>query len=76
MIDDSAWVWKMSGLTRDGTAEPVLRDQILRREQEQTISLFSCPRAGLATIYPVDALSAKCDDHVYIITYINAYVST
>ena len=26
---DLAWAWRMSGLTRDGTAEPVLRDQIL-----------------------------------------------
>ena len=25
---DSAWAWKMSGLTREGTAEPVSRDQI------------------------------------------------
>ena len=26
-----AWVLKMDGLTRDGTLEPVLHDQILRR---------------------------------------------
>ena len=26
----------MSGLTRDGTAEPVLRDQVLRRERVDT----------------------------------------
>ncbi|CAM9597098.1 unnamed protein product, partial [Ascophyllum nodosum] len=29
-IDDSARVWRMSGLTRDGTAEPVSRGQVLR----------------------------------------------
>ena len=28
-------VWRMSELTRDGTAESVSRDQILRREQRQ-----------------------------------------
>ena len=35
---------EMSRLTRDGTAEPVSRDQILRRERGQekkTFSLFS-----------------------------------
>ena len=30
----------MSRLTRDGTAEPVSRDQILRREREQGIIHF------------------------------------
>ena len=30
-IDDSACMWRMSGLTLDGTAKPVSRDQILRR---------------------------------------------
>ena len=39
----SAWAWRMSGLTRDGTAESVSRDQILRRERGQGFffSLFS-----------------------------------
>ena len=32
---DSAWVWRMSELTRDGTAEPVSRDSILRRDRGQ-----------------------------------------
>ena len=32
---DSAWVWKMSGLTRDGTAETNSRNLILRRERGQ-----------------------------------------
>ena len=35
---------EMSRLARDGTAEPVSRDQILRREREQVnihVSLFS-----------------------------------
>ena len=30
---DSALVWRMSRLTRDGTAELISRDQILRRER-------------------------------------------
>ena len=32
-IPDLAWVWKLSGMPLDGTVEPVLRGQILRREQ-------------------------------------------
>ena len=32
----------MSRLTRDGTAEPVLRDQILRRERVQGNIYFPC----------------------------------
>ena len=35
----------MSKLTRDGTAEPVSRDQILRREREQRILYFPCSAA-------------------------------
>ena len=34
---DSAWSMEMSRLTRDGTAEPFSRDQILRRERGQEI---------------------------------------
>ena len=40
-------VWRMRGLMRDGTAEPISRDQILRREPGQgkkNVSLFSRPR--------------------------------
>ena len=39
---DSAWVRTMSRLTRDGTAEPVSRDQILRRERGQGEFHFPC----------------------------------
>ena len=35
VVDDSARVWRMSRLTRDGTVEPVSRDQMPRREQRQ-----------------------------------------
>ena len=41
-INDSASVWRMGRLTRDGTTEPVLRDQILRREREQRKTHFPC----------------------------------
>ena len=36
------WVWRMSGLMRDGTAKPVSRDQILRRERGQGNIHFPC----------------------------------
>ena len=39
---DSAWSMEMSRLARDGTAKPVSRDQILRRERGQGIIHFPC----------------------------------
>ena len=39
---DSAWSMEISRLTRDGTAEPVSRDEILRRERGQGIIHFPC----------------------------------
>ena len=57
MSPDSDWVWRMSGLARDGTAQPVSRDEIFRRERDTEI-IFRLPRGGLATI-TVDAQSAK-----------------
>ena len=42
---DSAWSMGMSKLTRDGTAEPVSRDQILRRERGKRIIHFPCSAA-------------------------------
>ena len=52
----------MSRLTRDGTTEPVARDQNLRREETE-ICLFSLfqlttSRIGNLTYYPVDLYSA------------------
>ena len=47
-IDDLASVRRMGGLTRDGTAEPVSRDQILGREK----CIFSCPRSRLKVWSP------------------------
>ena len=34
-------LWRRSGLTQDGTAEPVSRDQILRRERGEGKHIFS-----------------------------------
>ena len=39
---DSAWNMETSKLTRNGTAEPVSRDRILRRERGQRIIHFPC----------------------------------
>ena len=56
---DSAWAWRMSGLTRDGTAEPVSRDQILRRERGQgKIHFFPVQ----LTTSRIEDPSAECDD--------------
>ena len=60
----------MNRLTRDGAAEPVSRDQILRhaREQENDVH-FPCSADHEQDWqpYPVDPYSASiCDDHTYI----------
>ena len=63
---------EMSRLTRDGTAKPVSRDQIiLRRERGQGIIIFSCLPDHVQEDwqpYPVDPYSAIRDDHTYIYT--------
>ena len=55
----------MSRLTRDGTAEPVSRDQIPRRERGQGNINFSCSADHKQDWqpYPVDPSLAICDDH-------------
>ena len=57
----------MSRLTRDGTAEPVSRDQILRHAREQGNVHFPCSADHEQDWqpYPVDTYSAICDDHTY-----------
>ena len=53
----------MDRLARDGTAEPVSRDQILRRERGQGNIQFSCsadPREKDWQPYPVDPYSCYC----------------
>ena len=63
----------MSRLTRDGTAEPVSRDQILRHARGQGNVHFPClaDHEQDWQPYPVDPYSALCDDHTYIHTYIH-----
>ena len=58
--------------TRDGTAETVSRDQILRRERGQGNIHFPCSadhEQGWQP-YPVDPSLGICDDHTNIHTYI------
>ena len=64
----------MSRLTRDGTAEPVSRDQILRHARGQGNVHFPCSADHEQDwqSYPVDPYSAICDDHTYIHTYIHS----
>ena len=63
---------EMSRLTRDGTAEPVSRDQILRhaRGQGNIIFPYSADHEQDWQPYPVHRYSAICSDHTYIHTYI------
>ena len=67
----------MSRLTRDGTAEPVSRDQILRHARVQGNINFPCSADHETFVekkhlvkkplnYPVDPYSAICDDHTYV----------
>ena len=66
---------EMSRLARDGTTEPVSRDQILRHVRGQGHINFPCSADHEQDWqpYPVDAYSAICDDHTYIHTYIHTY---
>ena len=56
---------------RDGTAEPVSRDQILRHARGQGNIQFPCltDHEQDWQPYPVDLYSAICHDHTYIHTY-------
>ena len=57
----------MSRLTRDGTAEPVSRDQILRRERGQGNNHFTCSADHVQywQPYPVDPYSCYMCDLTY-----------
>ena len=59
---------KMRRLPRDGTAEPVSRDQILRRARGQGNVHFpsSADHEQDWQPYPVNPYSAICDDHTFI----------
>ena len=58
----------MSRLTRDGIAEPVSRDQILRRKRGQGNINFPCSADHVQDWqpYPVDPYSCYVCDHTYI----------
>ena len=58
-------------LTRDGTAEPVSRDQIPRRERGQGNIHFPCSADHVQDwqLYPIDPSSCYMCDHTYIHTY-------
>ena len=60
---------EMTRLTRDGTAEPVSRDQILRHAWGQGNIHFPCSADHEQDWQPyqVDPYSAICDDHTYIL---------
>ena len=68
----------MSRLTRDGTAEPVSRDQILRHARGQGNVHFPCSADHEQDWqpYPVDPYSAICDDHTYSYVQFNKYIHT
>ena len=61
-----------SRLTRDGTAEPVSQDQILRHARGQGNVHFPCSADHEQDWqpYPVDPYYAICDYHIYIYIYI------
>ena len=62
--------YEMSRLTRDGTAEPVSRDQILRHERGQGNIRFSCSADHVQDCQPylVDPCSCCMCDYTYIHT--------
>ena len=66
----------MSRLTRDGPAEPVSRDQILRHARGQGNIYFPCSadREQDWQPYPVDPYSAICDAHICV-TIIYTYIT-
>ena len=65
---------EMSRLARDGTAEPVSRDQTLSHARGQGNINFPCSADHEQDWqpYPVDPYSAICDDHTYIYIYMHA----
>ena len=63
---------EISRLTRDGNAEPVSRDQILRRERGQGNFLFpvQLTTSRIGNLTRLIHTLAICDDYTCILTYI------
>ena len=63
----------MSRLTRDGTAEPVSRDQILKRERDREKFIFpvqlTTSRIGNLTELILTLDPGVCDDYTYQVQY-------
>ena len=68
---------EMSRLTRDGTAEPVSRDQIFRRERGQGTIHFPCSADHEQDWqpYPVDSYSCYMCDYTYNTILYRGYFS-
>ena len=68
----------MSGMTRDGTAEPVSRDQILRLERGQGINRFAClaDHEQDWQPHPFEPYSIESAVHTYIYAYIQLYIQS
>ena len=68
----------MSRLTRDGTAEPVSRDQIIRRERVQGNNQFPCSADYVQDWqpYPADLYSCYMCDHTWENSSCGAHVDT
>ena len=68
---------EMSRLTRDGTAEPVSRDQILRRERGQGNINFRCSADHVQDwqLYPVDPYSCSIYCHTRLPILLEQVVS-
>ena len=67
----------MSTLTRDGTAESVSRDRILRRERGQRKNIFpvQLTTSRIGNLTWLILTLAICDDHIYIhTTYLTDHV--
>ena len=63
--EESHQILEMSRLRRNGAAEPVSRDQLLRHARGQGNIHFPCSADHEQDWqpYPVDPYSAICDDH-------------
>ena len=67
---------EMSRLTWDGIAEPVSRDQILRRERghrEELIFFVQLTTSRIGNLTRLVLTLAICDGHAYIRTYIQYF---